>query len=33
MDDESFIHLKRLVQYNVGDADCIDLELQKKAFD
>jgi hypothetical protein len=33
MDDESFIHLKRLVQYNVGDADHIDEELHKKAFD
>jgi hypothetical protein len=32
MDDESFIHLKRLVQYNAGDADLIDHELQKKAF-
>ena len=33
MDDESFIHLKKLVQYNVGDADRIDKELHKKAFD
>lgn len=33
MDDESFIHLKRLVQYNVGDADRIDQELHHKAFD
>lgn len=33
MDEESFIHLKRIVQYNVGDADSIDEELHKKAFD
>ena len=33
MDDESFIHLKKLIQYNVGDADRIDKELHKKAFD
>jgi len=33
MDDESFIHLKKLVQYNVGDADRIEKELHKKAFD
>jgi hypothetical protein len=33
MDDESFVHLKRLVQYNVGDADRIDKELHQKAFD
>lgn len=33
MDDESFIHLRKLVQYNVGDADRIDKELHKKAFD
>ena len=33
MDDESFVHLKRLVQYNVGDADRIDQELHRKAFD
>lgn len=33
MDDESFVHLKRLVQYNVGDADRIDKELHHKAFD
>ncbi|MFZ4439654.1 MAG: PilZ domain-containing protein [Syntrophales bacterium] len=32
MDDESFIHLRKLVQYNVGDADQIDKELYKKAF-
>jgi len=33
MDDESFIHLRKLVQYNMGDADRIDKELHKKAFD
>jgi len=33
MDDESFRHLKKLVQYNVDDADRVDKELQKKAFD
>lgn len=32
MDDESFIHLRKLVQYNVGDADRIDTELHKKSF-
>jgi len=32
MDDESFIHLRKLVQYNVGDADRIDKELHKKSF-
>jgi hypothetical protein len=32
MDDESFIHLRKLVQYNVGDADHIDTELHKKSF-
>lgn len=33
MDEESFIHLRKLVQYNVGNADRIDKELHKKAFD
>ncbi len=32
MDHESFIHLRKLVQYNVGDADSIDKELHKQAF-
>ncbi|MEI7637408.1 MAG: PilZ domain-containing protein [Syntrophus sp. (in: bacteria)] len=32
MDEESFIHLKQLVQYNAGDADIIDKELNKQAF-
>jgi hypothetical protein len=33
MDEESFTHLKRVVQYNAGDADRIDKEFQRKAFD
>lgn len=33
MDEESFVHLKRVVQYNAGDADRIDKEFQRKAFD
>ncbi len=33
MDEESFAHLKRVVQYNAGDADRIDREFQQKAFD
>jgi len=33
MDEESFVHLKRLVQYNTGDADLIDGELRTPAFD
>lgn len=32
MDEESFIHLKKLVQHNVYDADSIDKELHKQAF-
>ena len=32
MDDESFMHLKRLIQHNEGDADIIDSELYEKAF-
>jgi hypothetical protein len=32
MDDESFIHLKKLVQFNAGDADRIEQELHHKAF-
>ncbi len=32
MDDESFFHLKRLVQYNVKDAEIIDEELRHPAF-
>jgi hypothetical protein len=33
MDDESFSHLKKLMQYNTGDAELIDKELQHPAFD
>lgn len=32
MDEESYAHLKRLVQYNTGDADLIEKELRNKAF-
>ena len=32
MDDESFFHLKKLVQYNIGDAELIDGELRQPAF-
>jgi hypothetical protein len=33
MDEESFGHLKKLVEYNAGDADLIEKDLRKKAFD
>ena len=33
MDEESFAHLKRIVQYNAGDADRIEGEFRQKAFD
>ncbi|WP_027180203.1 PilZ domain-containing protein [Maridesulfovibrio bastinii] len=33
MDDESFTHLRKLVQYNSEDADSIDRELISPAFD
>ena len=33
MDEESFSHLKKMVQYNTGDADRIDKEFRQKAFD
>ena len=33
MDEESYAHLKRLVEYNRGDADVIDREIGQKAFD
>ncbi|MHB9098881.1 MAG: PilZ domain-containing protein [Syntrophales bacterium] len=33
MDEESFAHLKRIVQYNADDADRIDEEFRHKAFD
>jgi c-di-GMP-binding flagellar brake protein YcgR len=32
MDEESFAHLRRLVQYNACDADIIDEELHIPAF-
>jgi hypothetical protein len=32
MDEESFAHLKRLVQYNTDDADLIEGELRNPAF-
>ncbi len=33
MDEESFSHLKKVVQYNAGDADHIEKEFRQKAFD
>ncbi len=33
MDEESFSHLKKVVQYNTGDADRIEEEFRQKAFD
>lgn len=33
MDDESFSHLRCIVQYNLGDADAIDKEITSSAFD
>jgi hypothetical protein len=32
MDEESFAHLKRLVQLNAADADLIDREIHKPIF-
>ena len=32
MDDESFGHLKKLVQYNLGNAERVDAELRRPAF-
>jgi hypothetical protein len=32
LDDDSFFHLKRLVQFNTEDADLIDRGLQKAGF-
>jgi hypothetical protein len=32
MDDESFVHLKKLIQYNMGDAERVDAELRLPAF-
>ena len=33
MDEESFVHLRRVVEYNAGDADRIEKEFRQKAFD
>jgi len=33
MDEESFSHLRKLMQFNIGDADRIDGELRYPAFD
>ena len=33
MDEESFAHLRRVVEYNAGDADRIEKEFRQKAFD
>jgi hypothetical protein len=33
MDEESFAHLRRIVEYNSGDADRIEKEFRLKAFD
>ncbi|MHB8770561.1 MAG: PilZ domain-containing protein [Syntrophales bacterium] len=32
MDEESFAHLNKVVQYNTGDADRIEREFRQKAF-
>lgn len=32
MDEESFSHLKKLMQYNIGNADRVDEELRYPAF-
>ncbi len=31
MDDESFVHLKKLIQYNMGNAERVDAELRRLA--
>ena len=33
MDEESFSHLRKIMQFNMGDADRIDGELRYPAFD
>jgi hypothetical protein len=33
MDEESFFHLKRLVQYNTKDAQTIDRELARAGYE
>ena len=32
MDDESFFDLKKLIQYNMGNAELVDGELRRPAF-
>jgi hypothetical protein len=32
MDDESFVHLRKLIQYNMGNAERVDAELRRPAF-
>ncbi|MGV8056963.1 MAG: PilZ domain-containing protein [Smithellaceae bacterium] len=32
MDEDTFFHLKRIMEYNAADADEIDQELKKPAF-
>lgn len=32
MDEDTFFHLKRILEYNATDADAIDQELQNPAF-
>lgn len=32
MDEDSFVHLKRIIEYNADDADQIDEELVRPAF-
>ena len=32
LDDESFFHLKKLIQYNIGNAERVDAELRCPAF-
>jgi hypothetical protein len=32
MDDESFVHLRKLIQYNTGNAERVDAELRRPAF-
>jgi hypothetical protein len=33
MDEESFTHLRRIIEYNAGDADRIEKQFRHKAFD
>ena len=32
LDDQSFFHLKKLIQYNMGNAERVDAELGRPAF-